>query len=512
MAMKRRQVRQWVRRPAGLGAQARQIFLGCALIALSLTTAGQLISQISGPALVQILGAAALLSASWVWRYRSGNSPISLDMVDVLATGAFAVACPDPAIAFGFAFSASWFRVLFGSTGQVAAYALGIVAAIGAAVPLWERMPGHAGTFVAAGALGALPVLLLTISIARYLALVLFAHEQSQERGAALLVLGSRLLSVTDRSEVIRHGWVAIEQICRSTPGLRAMAVRQHTYDVHVLGSAGDLRHVPTTLPTALLPVAVAPGVVQPVSDAPGLNRLVGLSGQWVTIGMPGHAGDAVLLGAPKGVPADGIVTVQSLMNQLALALQACEAHEELWTQARTDSLTGLANRAAFSTALTSHVMRGKTSATLLLLDLDDFKIVNDRWGHASGDALLRHVAQQLRGAARPTDVCARLGGDEFALLLTDASPEMARSIAERLITRIAVPTTLLDPPVQVGVSVGVAQSVPGLTGAELVQRADVAMYEAKGRGKSRVHVFESWAVGSAITPSSRRAPSSARP
>ncbi|WP_051144011.1 GGDEF domain-containing protein [Modestobacter italicus] len=438
-----------------------------------------------------MLTATVVLAASWLWRYRTEAAPLALDAVEMLATAAFAVACPDPAIAFGFAFSASWLRMLFGSSRQAVVYGLGIVLAIGAAVPLWEHFPGHAGTFVRAGALGALPVLFLTITVARYLAVILFSHEQSQERDAALLRFGNRLMDVTERSDIIKHAWVAIEQICRSTPGLRAIVVRQSTQDVMVLGSAGDLRHPPTALPSGLLPTAVAPGAVQPLNDVGPLSQAVGLAGHWVAIGMPRQAGDFVLLGCPGRVPTDGVVAVQSLLNQLALALQASDAHEALWTQARTDSLTGLANRAAFSSALASHLDRGTSAATLLLLDLDDFKAVNDKFGHAVGDELLRHVADRLRAATRPTDVCARLGGDEFAVLLTESNAAFARAIAERLIAQVSTPVTLCGRGVHIGVSIGVACSTPGITDQDLVHRADLAMYEAKGKGKNRVHTFD---------------------
>ncbi len=484
-----RQLAQWARRPSGLVDQTRWLFCGCALLALTLTTAGQLLSGSSGPAAVLVLVVAAMLATSWVWRYRTGRAPVVLDVLDILATGAFAAACPDPAMAFGFAFSASWLRVLFGSDVQVIGYGSGLAAGLAASTVSWHLVPGHVGSLDAAGLLGSLPVLLLTIGVARHLASVLFTREQSQHRDAALVLLGTRLIGITDRAEVLRLGWAAIEQICRWTPGLRVIAVREGTTAVQVTAVAGDLLRRPTTLPLGSMPAAAPVGEAHVITDDVAWGRSTGIYGQWIAIGMPGRAGDVVVLGSPTTVSPDGVMAVQSLMNQVALALAAGDAHEDLMTQARTDTLTGLANRAAFSSALTARTADRGRAQTLLLLDLDDFKTVNDQFGHATGDELLRDVADRLRAVTRPSDVCARLGGDEFAVLLTDVSDEFAGTVAQRLVDHIAALASASGSSVRVGVSIGVAHSAPGLTGQELVQHADLAMYEAKRAGKNQVRI-----------------------
>lgn len=212
-----RRVPEWARRPGGLVEQTRWLFCGCALLALGLTVPGPLLSTSNEVDVVVVVCASVALAASWVWRYRTRGDAAWLDVVNVLATTAFAAACPDPAMAFGFAFSASWLRVLYGSTPQVVLFGLSTVAGIAAAIPLWSVVPGHVGSTAAAPTLGALSVLFLTVVVARYLALVLFAREQSQRRDTALLQLGGGLLGVTDRGEVSRVAWDAIGQICLAT-------------------------------------------------------------------------------------------------------------------------------------------------------------------------------------------------------------------------------------------------------------------------------------------------------
>ncbi len=163
---------------------------------------------------------------------------------------------------------------------------------------------------------------------------------------------------------------------------------------------------------------------------------------------------------------------------------------EELRHQAFHDSLTGLANRALFTDRL-AHALerRGALAATVLSFDLDDFKLVNDGLGHAAGDELLTQVAGRLTAAIRPGDTAARLGGDEFAVLVED-SDEAATGIAERIVSLFAQPFSLADSRVAAQASVGVAVARPGVNAEMLLREADVAMYEAKRRGKGVWQLF----------------------
>ena len=145
---------------------------------------------------------------------------------------------------------------------------------------------------------------------------------------------------------------------------------------------------------------------------------------------------------------------------------------------ARVDSLTGVANRRAWEDDLEREAARSRRAGRplcVIIADLDDFKAVNDRDGHASGDRLLAQVAAAWSGILRPTDTLARWGGDEFALVLPDCDPERALDVAERL--RRALP------PGQT-FSAGVARLDPDEELDRLVQRADAALYKAKRSGR----------------------------
>jgi diguanylate cyclase (GGDEF)-like protein/PAS domain S-box-containing protein len=164
--------------------------------------------------------------------------------------------------------------------------------------------------------------------------------------------------------------------------------------------------------------------------------------------------------------------------------------------EALHDTLTGLPNRTLFMDRV-GHRLHGSTRepsprCAVLFLDLDGFKQVNDQLSHAVGDRLLIGVAERLRATLRPGDTVARLGGDEFTLLLDRiADPADAVEIAERLLSALQQPFPVHGNTLSVGVSIGVALSSPGVDPAELLANADVAMYEAKERGRGCLAVFD---------------------
>ncbi|MBM2615878.1 bifunctional diguanylate cyclase/phosphodiesterase [Actinoplanes sp. LDG1-06] len=145
------------------------------------------------------------------------------------------------------------------------------------------------------------------------------------------------------------------------------------------------------------------------------------------------------------------------------------------------DPLTGLANRTGLEDAIALATRRGEPSA-LLLIDLDDFKLINDAYGHAAGDAVLTEFGHHLREVVRVRDTCARIGGDEFAvLLLGDGAPEL---VAQRVLAELAThPVRLGDDTVVVHASIGLTERRSGDTTKELMRRADLAMYAAKRAG-----------------------------
>ncbi|HEU0131119.1 MAG TPA: EAL domain-containing protein [Mycobacteriales bacterium] len=169
-------------------------------------------------------------------------------------------------------------------------------------------------------------------------------------------------------------------------------------------------------------------------------------------------------------------------------------AEDELRRRALRDELTGLANRTLLADRLDQAVARaGRTrggSVAVLFADLDQFKLVNDSLGHEAGDALLVQVAERLAAATRPGDTVARFGGDEFVVVCEGADEAAAHLVAEDLLGTLAEPFDLGGQPAYITASVGIAVSPPH-TGADLMRFADAAMYDAKGRGRGRVHVFD---------------------
>jgi diguanylate cyclase (GGDEF)-like protein len=167
---------------------------------------------------------------------------------------------------------------------------------------------------------------------------------------------------------------------------------------------------------------------------------------------------------------------------------------DQLAHQAFHDPLTGLANRALFRDRVTHAITlarRQGRAITVLYLDLDDFKHVNDSLGHAEGDRLLSLIAARLRACARSTDTVARLGGDEFAVLVEDAdSSASAERLVERIIEQMSYPFTLGHGDVSMTASIGSASTV-GDSLDEVLRYADVAMYVAKRSGRGLHRAFE---------------------
>jgi diguanylate cyclase (GGDEF)-like protein/PAS domain S-box-containing protein len=160
-----------------------------------------------------------------------------------------------------------------------------------------------------------------------------------------------------------------------------------------------------------------------------------------------------------------------------------------------SDELTGLANRARMRQRVGEALLAAagdEIPVSLLFIDLDGFKAVNDSLGHAMGDLLLRQAAERLLGAVRPDDTVARLGGDEFAVLLPPCTELGGPSeVARRLLRVLEAPFLLGDSEVTVSASLGVAVARPTDDPDSLVRDADLAMYRAKALGKGRVEVFE---------------------
>ncbi len=167
---------------------------------------------------------------------------------------------------------------------------------------------------------------------------------------------------------------------------------------------------------------------------------------------------------------------------------QLRHTHSQLEQLATQDPLTNVLNARAFSQELAQELSRNRRYGrplALIYLDLDDFKSVNDAHGHATGDAVLRLVADAMRGAVRQADVVGRLGGDEFGVLMPETDGDVAHAAANRLVTGIR---TVFRGTPSVTASIGVV-AVSGTEAGtdELLRKADQAMYAAKRAGKDRV-------------------------
>lgn len=167
------------------------------------------------------------------------------------------------------------------------------------------------------------------------------------------------------------------------------------------------------------------------------------------------------------------------------------KAEAKLAEMARSDSLTGVANRRHFDEQLHGALARSRRdgrAAALLCLDIDHFKSINDSHGHPVGDAVIIAFCRRLQACIREVDLLARLGGDEFAILIENAAPGSAETIAEKILAAMHQPITVDGHDLQVGTSIGVAYSRPGITDADFFKLADQALYEAKKAGRNRLH------------------------
>jgi diguanylate cyclase (GGDEF)-like protein len=226
------------------------------------------------------------------------------------------------------------------------------------------------------------------------------------------------------------------------------------------------------------------------------INRVVELVGEGQLSERVDVASSGILRPLAVGINA---MVARIATTQEELQQQITHATQELRDQkeaaelaARTDSLTGVASRRAFSEAAEAEMQRAlryRTELSLLMMDLDHFKVVNDIHGHVTGDAVLVSFAQTVQQLVRKVDLVARLGGEEFVVLLPNITAEQATALAERIREAVQNSHLLVEgKPLQFSVSIGVAQfdrRELSLTG--WLARADAALYQAKAQGRNRV-------------------------
>ena len=244
------------------------------------------------------------------------------------------------------------------------------------------------------------------------------------------------------------------------------------------------------------------PLVVADVSENPGLDRQRSRYRTNSFMAIPILAGGEALgvvsltdrIGSSPYSQEDA-AAINVLMAPVALALGRERVLREAQAYAQAaviDPVSGLFNRRYFQARLEEELhraIRQLTSVGLLMVDLDGFKSINDRFGHVAGDMVIRDISEILRRSVRIFDVCTRFGGEEFAVMMPGGTVESAGAIAERI--RQRVEAYQRNEPDLVGLrvtaSIGVAVSPPGVTARDLIERADRALYHAKRAGKNRV-------------------------
>jgi diguanylate cyclase (GGDEF)-like protein len=294
----------------------------------------------------------------------------------------------------------------------------------------------------------------------------------------------------------------AMERLNAFTRRVGSSDLHLETVVAEVLHGARDLLEVETVVLDLTSPPARwlcdSAGVradelptVLPAPSLPARRRSASVESLTVLLhGKEGPVGALTVggrLGAVGGLTSSDLQLLEAVAGHAAVGLHNGDLADRLRAQAQEnehqalhDALTGLPNRLLFDRTAAA-VLAGSTHAAVLLLDLDRFKEVNDTLGHAAGDEVLRSVGDRLHELLEGEACVARLGGDEFAVVLGGADLDAAQGCATRIAEVLAVPLRVLGVALAVDASIGIALAEDGDEVADLLRRADVAMYQAKG-------------------------------
>ncbi len=194
--------------------------------------------------------------------------------------------------------------------------------------------------------------------------------------------------------------------------------------------------------------------------------------------------------GAPAFDAAADVPPLEQVARVLAMAIRNCRLFKEVQSQAHTDGLTRLANHRAFHETLRAEIHRAERydrPLGLVMLDVDSFKELNDRYGHLAGDAALAALGETIRGSVRREDYPARYGGDEIAIILPETRPSGGLMAVQRLMAAVRGREFLFEGTrLPLSISVGLAAYKPGMTATQFVGAADEALYRAKQAGRDR--------------------------
>ena len=402
-----------------------------------------------------------------------------------------------------------------GPLGVVWADALHFAASIAlvASAELFLRAPQDAAPSIRAPVPGrlvsALPFLAAASTYALLLAIAL-RHWVEPISGLAIGAIAvSFFLGARQLLAMRQHAVIVAERAMHASEA-RFRSLVQHSSDlIFVLDAQGVIRFASSSVsrvlgydPDSLVGVAL-PALSDP-EDSARVGAFIEMTAQL--------RGVSPLADWRLRRPDGHVVEVEAIASNLlddasvgGIVLNARDVGErkalldQLAHQAFHDPLTGLANRALFRDRVTHAITLARRHAravTVLYLDLDDFKQVNDSLGHAEGDRLLTLIAARLQACARSTDTVARLGGDEFAVLVEDTdSAVSAERLVERIREQMSYPFTLTGGDVSVTASIGSASAVGGGMD-EILRYADLAMYSAKRSGRGQHRAFEAGMLG----------------
>ncbi len=322
---------------------------------------------------------------------------------------------------------------------------------------------------------------------AAQLEVAVYAARQQRDTAEVLREAMSRLTAVLDPDEVL----TLLRDIVRSVLSAdRVCLIQQYGARLTVTGAVGD---PDLTLAAELLDLDhPRSGVARDAS--PSISALLGDVGRWLVAPLNtrsgGHA--VLLVGAASGEPFNPaqLDTAAALVGQGATAYDNARLFAQVRRLATTDPLTGLNNRRQFSELADTQLkvaLRNHRSLVGIMVDIDHFKKINDMYGHGTGDEVIRAVAGGLSDGVREPDVLCRYGGEEFAIVMSEMQGDPVE-VAERprlAAAGLAVPGP--HGPVNVTVSVGLAELKPDDDLASLLVRADEALYRAKQAGRNRV-------------------------
>ena len=332
---------------------------------------------------------------------------------------------------------------------------------------------------------------------------------KAEDSGRRLGVATHRLTQVLGRVEGLREvGGVVVRHVARCVRSRFAtFAVPNEQNQLEIVATFGYPLDLVRTLRIATGAGVIgsvyekgAPLLVQDVTTVPGLRRRPRYRTNSF-IAVPISAGPDVLGvlcvadrldDQPFSREDLGILRTLAAPAALAMARERARQDAEGFARAAvTDPLSGLFNRRHFHERLEEELDRARrhqTSVSLLMVDIDNFKRINDRFGHPAGDLVIRGVGDILKRSVRRFDLCTRFGGEEFAIVMPGSGAESAASVAERIRERIEA----FQPPdseladLHVTASIGMAVS-QGASARELIARADQALYQAKQSGKNRL-------------------------